>query len=113
MGNNEEYPNIDDIGLIPLLENCKELKRIAFEFRFDSLIDSLIKWTEVISDSSKRSIIFQTCLLKEHMERVLSDMSRLENLQILEISNSYHSWTASRHCNIIDKPMTIPIQTDE
>ena len=38
-------------------------------------------------------------------------MSRLENLQTLKITNSYHSWTASSHCDIIDvmfdKPMTI------
>ena len=110
--NNIEYPIVDDIGLIPLIDNCKQLKRIAFEFRVDSIIDSLIKWIEVLSDSSKRSIIFQTCLSKEHIETILSNMSRLENFKCFRVTNNINC-PLSRYYESIqvsfDKSKTISI----
>ena len=41
MENDIEYPTVDDIGLVVLTHNCKQLKRIKFKFRNDSIIDSL------------------------------------------------------------------------
>ena len=103
-----EYSNVDDIGLIPLIENCKQLKRIRFEFRFDSLIESIIKLLEVLSDSTKRSITFESFFLSEHMKTVLSDMCRLENLKWLKETKNY--WRP-RNCELIrvmfDKSMTV------
>ena len=86
-GNDIEYPIVDDIGLIPLIENCKQLKRIRFEFSIDSLIDSISKWMEIISDSPKRSITFESYFLCENTKTVLSDMSLLESLKSLHFNN--------------------------
>ena len=87
--NNIEYPIVNDIGLIPLIDNCKQLKRIELVFEFNSIIDSLIKWIEISSDSTKRKIVFRNCMFfsNEHIERVLSDMSRLENIESLKVLN--------------------------
>ena len=110
LDNEIEYSNVDDIGLIPLIENCKQLKRIRFEFRFDSLIESIIKLLEVLSDSTKRSITFESFFLSKHMRTVLSDMFRLENLKWLKVTNHY--WRP-RNCELIrlkfDKSMTISV----
>ena len=110
--NNFEDPDVDDISLIPLIDNCKQLKRIVFKFRVDSIIDSIIKWTEVISDSTKRSITFQTYLSNDLMERVLSHMSRLEKIENLEVNYNNIEWIPS-HWEVIkvmfDKQMTISV----
>ena len=106
---NEIEPEVDDIGLIPLIDNCKQLKRIELNFK----VDSIIKLNEVISDSIKRSITFQTCFSSDQTKTVLSDMSRLENLKSLEVLDDYDLWGPLDDCGLIrvmfDKLMTISV----
>ena len=97
---------VDDIGLITLIENCKHLKRIEFGFR----VDSIIKFIEVISDTTKRSITFESFFLSEHFKTVFSNMSRLENVKCLKLTDN-KSLLMPWDCDLIrvmfDKSMTI------
>ena len=86
---NEINPSgVDDIGLIPLIENCKQLKRIRLEYEIESIINSLTKWIEVIIDSTKTSITFEWLVWDSCIDTVLSDMSRLKNLKSLKIKKN-------------------------
>ena len=79
------FPIVDDIGLIPLLDNCTDTKRIGFPFLIDSIILTLAKWIEMARNAPKKTITFECFVYKT--DTVISDMGRLDNLTRLSLTN--------------------------
>ena len=110
--NSIKPPEVDEIGLIPLIDNCKQLKRMKFKLRVNYIIDFLIKWIEVMRDLPKRSITFESFFSSKHMETILSNMSRLTNFKCLKVTIKDY-WNQLSHCGLIrvmcDKSMTVSV----
>ena len=79
-----KYTHLNDIGILHLIENCKDINRIALKL-FDNILmsecmaKSLVKWIEWEDKTQKKKITLECCP-SYNMCESLPELSRLDDL---------------------------------